>query len=273
MGPFFHFRRPQKPNTSTSRSTRVGTLCGSTPRGFAAFFHSLPPPSNATGVLSSSQKVFRFFARDQGNFFSSHGPEARDLAARFYSTQTVVRSQGGLSSLSISRKLFASRVLPSLLASGAAVEIWDQAGGEGSEQEEWFLARAGRPGDTRALEDVMLAFSGQGASQAEQEASSLIGTGVTMAVLVQDGGAGRGAFGALTTLGGRREGSPIEGGFFSWEGGERGPPSKGVSSLGREERGVTHRVVSFLEQAWRWPTLLSEPWRWVNWRMLVTRRR
>jgi len=175
------------------------------PRGFAAFFRSLPPPSSS-GASSTTKPTFRFFARDQGGFYSSHGPEAHEVARRFYSTQTVVRQQAGLPSLSISHKLFASRVLPALLTSGAAVDIWEPATGAGGPggKEEWVLAKTGSPGNTRALEELMLSSSSADGAEAEAEAAALLGTSVMMAVQAQGGKHGKPL--VLGEWGGREEG-------------------------------------------------------------------
>ncbi len=160
------------------------------PRGFAAFFRSLPAPFYP-GASSTTKTSFRFFARDQGGFYTSHGPEVQEIARRFFSTQTVVRQQAGLPSLSISHKLFASRVLPALLASGVTVEIWEPVAGGPSGKEEWVVGKRASPGNTRELEELMLSsFSAHG-SEAEAEATALLGTSVMMAVQAQGGKHGK----------------------------------------------------------------------------------
>jgi len=196
MGPFYRYRRASTSASATTSSSNsssgggVGAAAGTA--GFAAFFRSLPAPSS-TGASPTTKSTFRFFARDQGGFYSSHGPEALEVACRFYSTETVIRQQAGLPSLSISYKLFASRVLPALLASGAAVEIWEPAAGTGGPggKEEWVLVMRGSPGNTTALEELMLSSSSADGAEAEAEAAALLGTSVMMAVQAQGGKHGK----------------------------------------------------------------------------------
>jgi hypothetical protein len=123
----------------------------------------------------------------------------------------VVRQQAGLPALSISHKFFASRVLPALLASGAAVEIWEPAAGAGGPggKEEWVLAKRGSPGNTRALEELMLSSSSADGAETEAEAAALLGTSVMMAVQAQGGKHGKPL--VLGKLGGRnRRDSPCQ---------------------------------------------------------------
>ncbi|GAB5035153.1 dna mismatch repair protein msh-2 [Nannochloropsis oceanica] len=203
MGPFYRYKRASTSAFSTTSSGRSGDGgaaaggCGTAgmsgnPRGFAAFFRSLPAPI-CSRASSTTKTSFRFFARDQGGFYTSHGPEAQEIARRFFSTQTVIRQQAGLPSLSISHKLFASRVLPALLASGVAVEIWESVAGTGgpSGKEEWVVAKRASPGNTRELEELMLSSFSADGSEAKAEATALLGTGVMMAVQAQGGRHGK----------------------------------------------------------------------------------
>lgn len=115
--------------------------------GFDTFFRGLPSGQDDKGL-------FRFFERKGENastYYTTHGENARQVAARFYKTQSVVKQSGAsqLSSVSLSPKMLVTTLRVLLLESNMNIEIWSGSGAT------WSVSRKASPGNLRQVEDLI----------------------------------------------------------------------------------------------------------------------
>ncbi|CAM9431775.1 unnamed protein product, partial [Ascophyllum nodosum] len=141
---------------------------------FATFFRG----------LESTPGLIRFFRRSkEWLYYTCHGTDADFVGREAFKSSTVVSSQGGLPSVSISVKIFSSLV-PVLLERNLRIEVWEQEPGSTTR---WRLRRAASPGDVEAL---MADISpGDGEAQPEEDATSSMAV-MMSAVATAGGGVG-----------------------------------------------------------------------------------